>query len=29
MNRVRFIGYLESEIADTMWSSGLCRVVAP
>jgi hypothetical protein len=23
---VKYIGYLELEIADTMWPSGLCRV---
>ena len=25
MNREKYIGYLESQIADTMWPSGLCR----
>jgi len=24
---VKYIGYLELGIADTMWPSGLCRVV--
>ena len=22
---IKYIGYLESQIADTMWPSGLCR----
>jgi len=25
MNSEKYIGYLESQIADTMWPSGLCR----
>jgi hypothetical protein len=25
MDSKKYIGYLESEIADTMWFSGLCR----
>ena len=25
MNQEKYIGYLESQIADTMWPSGLCR----
>jgi hypothetical protein len=29
MNDAKYIGYLESEIANTMWTSGLCRVVVP
>jgi hypothetical protein len=24
-DRTKYIGYLESQIADTMWPSGLCR----
>jgi hypothetical protein len=27
MNDTKYIGYLESKIADTMWPSGLCRVL--
>jgi hypothetical protein len=27
MNDAKYIGYLESEIANTMWTSGLCRLV--
>jgi hypothetical protein len=26
---IKYIGYPESDIADTMWPSGLCRVAAP
>jgi hypothetical protein len=25
MDSIKYIGYLESQIADTMWPSGLCR----
>ena len=25
MDNTKYIGYLESQIADTMWPSGLCR----
>jgi hypothetical protein len=25
MNQEKYIGYLESQIANTMWPSGLCR----
>ena len=29
MNDAKYIGYVALEIANTMWSSGLCRVVDP
>jgi hypothetical protein len=29
MNDAKYIGYLENEIANTMWTSRLCRVAAP
>jgi len=26
---IKYIGYVELDIADTMWPSGLCRVAVP
>jgi hypothetical protein len=28
-SNIKYIGYLELEIADSMWPSGLCRVAIP
>ena len=29
MSNEKYIGYLESQIANTMWPSGLCRAAVP